>query len=380
MRWCYMAFGINREKYSGVAKKIEMQANAIGEMEEGCDILLIDGKSVDMRIANVQKQEVVEDVFSFLMPMVEQYDAFYFRWGGYNKIFNLVLKYLANRFVVFVEIPTYPIKDEMWGKALGKIKRKDYLGAIKSYLGGIVAQDYYLKKHKKWTDVFVLTTSDCSVKDAKTVNILNGIDPLQIPQRKEYKRGEAVKLLAVANISYWHGFDRILKGLAEYQGSRRVEFIIVGDGSELDELKRIVKTYSLEQVVSFRGRKFGEELNQCFEECDIAVGSLGLHRLGLIPSSLKSREYMARGIPFVMTNAEAMEWDVSIEPYVYRVSGDDSSININEIIKWFEGIDTYQAADKLRKFAIEHCTWKFQMKKVVDVSREVSGKKYERKN
>ena len=232
-------------------------------------------------------------------------------------------------------------------------------------------QYYYLKKQKKWVDIFVLTSIACTIKGVRTVNILNGINPTQIKQKNMCESSETIKLLAVANVSYWHGFDRIIKGLAEYKGERKVEFVVVGEGSELNELKRLVNSYSLEEKVSFRGLKFGEELDQCFEECSVAVGSLGLHRLGITPSSLKSREYMARGIPFVMTDTESMEKDSTITSYIHEVQGNDTPVNIDEIVKWVDKMDMQQASEELRKYAVQHCSWNSQMLKVVDAIREI---------
>lgn len=257
------------------------------------------------------------------------------------------------------------------------MEKKNYYGAIKSCLGAYLLEDIYLPMQKKFADIFVFTSANVFMKGARTVNILNGIDPADIVRRQEHSRGNIIKLLAVANVSSWHGFDRVIRGLAEYHGKREINFVIVGQGSELAELKRLVIQYRLENTVLFRGLQLGEGLDKCFDECDIAVGSLGLHRLGITPSSLKSREYMARGIPFVASETEAMELDDNVRPYVYMVPGNDQEIDIEALLEWVDRIDMVRAGEALHSFALTHCTWKIQMQKVVEKVDMVWKEKHE---
>jgi len=43
-------------------------------------------------------------------------------------------------------------------------------------------------------------------------------------------------LLCVANVSRWHGLDRLLRGIAAYGGMPNVILHIAGDGAELPHL------------------------------------------------------------------------------------------------------------------------------------------------
>ncbi|MCX6335526.1 MAG: hypothetical protein NT092_14710 [Bacteroidia bacterium] len=45
--------------------------------------------------------------------------------------------------------------------------------------------------------------------------------------------GEDLHLLCVANVSRWHGLDRLIQGMGTYRGPTRVTLHIAGDGSEL---------------------------------------------------------------------------------------------------------------------------------------------------
>ena len=79
-------------------------------------------------------------------------------------------------------------------------------------------------------------------------------------------------LIGVAEIHYWHGFDRLVKGLADYYDSHpnyKVFFHIVGDffgQREKDDILPIIKQHKLENYVTLHGAKHGEELDRLFEK------------------------------------------------------------------------------------------------------------------
>lgn len=377
-KWCYMVFDITRESLPGVFKKVEMQADAISEISGSCDVYFVYGDSVEILSKSQYEVQKKKDMYKYIFDVVLKYDVIYFRWGGTNRLFNKLLRYLSlHNILSVIEIPTYPIKGEMLGKAKARWEQKNYYGAIKSLLGAYILEDIYLRKQRKVADMFVFTAPKAFMKGVNTVNILNGINPANIVCRREHSCGNVIKLLAVANVSFWHGFDRVIRGLAEYHGERKIEFVIVGQGSELAELKKLVIQYALENIVSFRGLLFGEGLDKCFDECDVAIGSLGLHRLGITPSSLKSREYMARGIPFVASETEAIELDDNVSPYAYMVPGNDQKIDIEALLEWIDRTDMVKAGEALHTFALTHCTWKIQMQKVLQKVVMVWKEKYE---
>ena len=137
--------------------------------------------------------------------------------------------------------------------------------------------------------------------DIKNISISNGIACADIPLRNYSPILERqIHLIGVGFVSNWHGFDRIIKGISDYKGDRKYIFHIIGDGPEIAVLKRLVNNLELENNVIFHGFQAGETLNKLYSVCDVAVSTLAIHRKGLTNHcSLKSREYCARGIPFI---------------------------------------------------------------------------------
>ena len=64
-------------------------------------------------------------------------------------------------------------------------------------------------------------------------------------------------MTGVANLNFWHGFDRIISGLAEYykgNHSRKAYLNIVGNGAIIEELKAQCSALGIEEYVISRIR------------------------------------------------------------------------------------------------------------------------------
>ena len=166
--------------------------------------------------------------------------------------------------------------------------------------------------------------------------------------------------------SYWHGIDRFIRGLhehnAHYANSTKIVLHIVGDGPGLPHLKDLTNNLGLNENVIFHGFKSGKELDEMFDMCHIALDALAGFRKGLTEiSSLKSREYCARGIPFIASSRDADfpdGWE-----YVQKIPDDESSIDMNLVIDFANRVMADpEHPQKMRKYAEEHLDWMAKMK------------------
>ncbi len=165
----------------------------------------------------------------------------------------------------------------------------------------------------------------------------NGMDVSEIPlARVSPYPGKKVNLLYVGNVFPHHGLDRLIKGIASYNGDYNISFTLIGNGSHLGYLKKMVTHYQIEESVEFVEPKYGGELDSYFDWAHLGIGALGIHRKGLTESSvLKLRDYAARGLPFVMSGKDP-DFDDSpgIQNYFYKVPLDDSTIDIEQVINF----------------------------------------------
>ena len=175
-----------------------------------------------------------------------------------------------------------------------------------------------------------------------------------------------LNLIGVAEIHTWHGFDRLVKGLANYYSKPQkyiVRFHVVGKFFSKEgeaEFKKIIADHHIERHVILYGNKHGGDLDTIFDFCDFGVGSLGRHRVGIDRiKTLKNREYAARGIPFIYSETDS---DFDDKPYVLKAPADDSPIDIYRIIDFYR--HSTSSPQQIRN-SIEDLSWKNQMMKVI---------------
>jgi hypothetical protein len=203
----------------------------------------------------------------------------------------------------------------------------------------------------------------------------NGFDVDAVPLRQPPPFcGSPLNILCVATVSFWHGIDRLIKGIAHYKGQVNIHLHIAGTGPEINNLKKLIHDLEMNDHINFHGFTTGEDLDVLYNQCHIAVGSLGMHRKGLtMTSELKSRDYCARGIPFIIACGDS---DFPVDfPYILRFPSDESPIDMNQVILFTSVISQdVDHAQKMRHYASENLDWSVKMKKL-KVFLESLGKK-----
>ena len=193
---------------------------------------------------------------------------------------------------IAIEVPTYPYDGE---KILPK-NRPDYW-----------KDKIWRKRLYKYVDKIVTYSDDKQIFKIPTLNISNGIDIKKTDIRKPQK-SNSLNLIAVAKFGLWHGYDRMIKGLAEYYNKdgrkRNIKFYIVGYGDKKTEenYKSLIKEYNLQSKVILTGEKNGEELDYYYNLCDIGIDSLGRHR---------SKVYYNSSMPVMSGESDKREFLIS---------------------------------------------------------------------
>ncbi len=164
----------------------------------------------------------------------------------------------------------------------------------------------------------------------------------------------------------WHGYDRIIRGLKEYYDSNLdkvdVNFFIVGEGNEKQNLLELVKNLNLEDRVKFLGAQTGGELDNLFNNANIGVSSLALNRAGGGHDPIKTKEFIARGMPVVLGYEDKLI-DMNLS-YVIRFDDDESPININYLVNKVREINSTPM--EIRSYALSNLVWEKQMLKVIN--------------
>jgi len=354
----------------GISKKISYQKKALEEC--GLDIrlcyLIIDQDGYHKRMVD---NEVLENFGKGITAKIKKRIR-YARLADYILKKNLQFIYIrsfhnASPFLILLlrklnragvktvlEIPTYPYDQEY-----NKVCFTDRLR--------IISDKLFRHQMAKQIDRIVTFSNDKTIFGTRTINISNGIDFSQIRMKtKTNKQTDSIYLIGVAEIHFWHGFDRVLNGLAAYYQTQQdvtVFFNIIGDGvpEEIKKLKAITVKNELEEYVTFHGTKSGVELDQLFENADMGIASLGRHRSHITHiKPLKNREYAARGIPFVYSEIDD---DFEDMPYILKAPADETPLDIEGLVRFYRE-HSFQPFE-IRDSIISKLSWKIQMEKVI---------------
>jgi glycosyltransferase involved in cell wall biosynthesis len=359
------------EPHNGISKKIGYQITALQQCgmdtrlcyltigENGCHKRMIDnevleeyGKGIFAKIRKrIQYSKLIEYIIKNDIRLL------YIRsFHNANPFLIWMIKKLDQVGVKSVmEIPTYPYDHEY--------KDISFADGFSLFLDKVFR--YKLAKY-----IYrIITFSDHKmIFGAPTINLSNGIDFNHIKIKTKLNNDpHSLRLIGVAEIHFWHGFDRVLTGLAAYyqkQHNIKVLFDIVGYGDEeLKKLEALVIANNLQEYVRFHGPKSGKELDQLFDEADMGIASLARHRSNITHiKPLKNREYAARGIPFVYSEIDD---DFENMPYVMKAPTDETPLDIKEIVRFFYK-RRFEPLE-IRKTIVDKLSWNVQMKKVVDV-------------
>jgi glycosyltransferase involved in cell wall biosynthesis len=253
---------------------------------------------------------------------------------------------------ILYEIPTYPYDKE-------------------ENIITLTIDKMYRLKLKQYVDKIITLSNDDIIFNIPTIKMVNGILLDDIPLKKNTRKDDRLDLIIVANFAFYHGYDRLIEGLNKYYKSdneKKVYLHFVGGGTICEKYKELAKKYNLNEYCFFYNFLNGEALDDVYNKCDIGICSLGAHRKDLyLSSELKSREYLARGLPIV-TSAK-----IDIIPpgfrYCLKISEDETPVNISEIIDFYDNVFSTvgdKMTSEIRQFAEENCEISKTMAPVIE--------------
>lgn len=360
-------------KSFNLQKKFDGQINAFKKL--GFDVYLIGFDEKHLYLINDHKKTVIGNTHfsfpSYLHTMFyndlhkaaikainkEKFDYVYWRaapiWNSSCKVGKAIRNIGAE---LIYEIPTFP-------------PTESHITGIRN-LFDIYSKAFKSKFHE-FVDYYVLIGEDAGGEymGKPAINISNGIDLSSVAVRTP-NHENSIHILALASMCYWHGYDRLIKSLAQYNGDHDVVIHMVGgnDGGCLNEWKELTNELGLNNSVIFHGQMSGKALEEMFDLCDIGVNSLAMYKKGFVVTmELKAREYMARGLPFICAVEDPALSD-SQDTMWLKIANDDSIPDMNQIVGFaLEMKNDISHVTSLRKLAENKLTWEIQYKKVFDV-------------
>lgn len=361
--------------YQGVLKKIAMQCDAFEKI--GLDVVHINSgeKTVCGQLAKILPFSYGVNYRIIKKRLINlqcrDYQYCYIRYSPASRGLIDVLKTLKrinNQIKIILEIPTYPYEDELKTiKSIPfKIRDRLYRNKMKNYVDLVITPSY---------------VENDEIYGIPALEITNGIDVDRIKVREPRKREkEKIILLGVALITAKQGYDRVIRGLSEYLQTKNtnepdVVFYVIGTGNAKNDLKILSEKLSLKDNVFFVGEKENEQLEFYYNLADLGIGTLGQYKTNELKraNSLKTREYCAKGLPFIITDCDYMFADSNFE-FCLVIGNDDTPVNIREAIHFIsecrKAFTDEEILEHMNRFAKENLSWS----KILDsVIRKVSS-------
>lgn len=349
--------------FIGVRKKVFAQIQTFEKNFEKVFYTIYSGQMMHLLSGDtVLEKELAltwQECHSLIVKWITKYgiSKTYIRYVCADRWFLQFLKEQKEKGILSVlEFPTIPYEGELSNK---RVLTEDM------YYRGQMSE--YIEKCTTYSDFDKVFEIPC-------IPLVNGVDIEKHPLRRPKKSKEAIVLLAVASMAKWHGYERVIEGMAEYyrgNGEKKnIIFKLVGEGPEISRYKNLVHHYGLESHVEFWGQLEGEELNRQYDEADMAVGSLGMYKTGLEQGApIKMREYCARGIPFLYGYKD-LGFEGK-EDYVMCLPNNSEKIDMQKVLEFYKRLsDDTSLIYRMREDAMRRFTWDGILKPVVEYFQE----------
>lgn len=363
-----------RPEYRGVSKKIDAQINAFKSLSVDMDLIHVENNNIkiaDKEVGiNIGKYKFgrIKNTFFFSnickllknnkIINLNRYDFVYIRFSMANIGMYYLIKFLfKSNLKVILEVPTFPYKDELSNNFINFILKN--------------IDDMIWRKLYKYVYRIAVTNDLRKLYGVNTVSIYNGVDLDSIKVSKNISDNEIINVTGIANISKWHGYDRLIKGLSNYYSSnnsikQKIHFNIVGEGEEKANLENLSKELMVTDYVHFLGYRSGEDLDTVMDGTNIGISSLALFRAGGGHDPIKSKEFIARGLPVVLGYNDKLI-DMSLS-YVIKVPENDEAIDVGYIIDRYKRINVSNS--EVRLYAEKNLSWRSQIAKVISSINE----------
>lgn len=356
----------------GVTKKIKQQIIAFSHNGYEVDVASYNKNNIiicdyQLGLFNIKKNYKSSrtrrrtDLFLQSLNWVAKssYDVCYIRYPYASfALLKTVRKFKAYGINNILEIPSYPIPHPL----------KKGIKSLPNRLL-FIEEKLCVNRMKKYINqVYSIGEPAQTIFGIKNVSIPNGINVSDFRPKNCIKNDEQIHILFCGSMFDYQGVDRLIRGIYDYNKTKKNKTIIaeiVGDGPKLSEWMALTSSLNLHDCVRFHGYLSGKELEDIVDQCDIACSLLAAHRKDIrYASPLKTKEYMARGIPFIYSYHEiGMDNNV---PFAIRIQSDETPIDISAIVIFCETYADKQQemVDAMRQYASSCFSWENILKRI----------------
>jgi hypothetical protein len=193
----------------------------------------------------------------------------------------------------------------------------------------------------------------------------NPIDVQNTKFRSFTPETQKYKLLAlIGNYAHWHGLDLLADAIRNSKDKDQFEVVYVGKITA--EVQSIFEGVSCQFVEDPSDTK----MDELYSNCDIAIGSLAFFRLNITESSsLKTKEFLAHGIPFIISAEDVAykENPDEIKPYFLKIDASSGELNLDEVTKFIHSIRRDENhPETMHNYAEKHLDYRSHFRQMME--------------
>lgn len=388
MRILYISF-IAEDIRTGYKDKIYAQAYALNSL--GAEVYVLGRKNQSFYTCNVDNDgEFIKDSvkIKYETTGLKKYSSYVFALKSYckyvenkirelkpdaiyirrirpinNWVIHLIKQAKKLGVIVYYEYPTFPWKPDM-------VVNKQYIS--------LFIDSIFYNRLLHSID-YLVCMGKCSENRCKVIETMNGIY-IKKEINKSFsihKNAEDIKFLFVGNYSPVHGLDKIVFGLKEYYQTENrlpVKVLLAGPKESFSEVIKLAEIEGVKDKFELCGYLTGEDLEKLYNAADIGIDAIALEIRGedCICGSLKSREYISKGIPFVCSDMlDIVYHGFEDKTIMYILDHHSKSLDIGSVIEWFKSSAATKEA--IINYGVAQLSWNAMMKPVWDSLVEAKG-------
>jgi glycosyltransferase involved in cell wall biosynthesis len=222
----------------------------------------------------------------------------------------------------------------------------------------------YSRYAKKYVDLVAAMSSYKNIWGINTIQIENGLNVNDYPMttRKDH---DTINIICVANETKFHQYSKVIRGLHNYNKSNKIIFKLIFIGEYMKSTVSLVKKLNLSEHVTFKGKLYGFDLLEQYNFADLALGAFSYKNLGEKSSLLKTKEYIALGIP-VITGWDELSFNNQL-PFIHLQNTQKNYIDFCHIHDFYTGLSNIKNLKEImRSFAERNYTWSAQLNRIID--------------
>jgi hypothetical protein len=371
---------LNQIKYLNVAGAdcrgafFSTEVKEITQLNEQVDLIPVEKCNWKYFRASGQKRNTMLAVLGYTKSKLHDIDLFYFRYPGAGSLLAIFTKLFGNK-TVFEHLSIEEKEIELHAKEnpFGLSPSK-LLSWLEYTFLPLWRERKYGKIVRRNAKLGICNSNEIAEWQVKVAGgkypTLIGGDAVEVDSFKLLKLSpidnvlNLVFLKGASTSAEYNGLERVMNGIKLYNGDIKIKLYILGKNIQYEEQLKNEIGLSDEEVY-FIGFKSGLELEEILSKMHIGVSQFGMYKKGLNENStIKAREYFARGIPFIYGHLDP-DLNEESKEFALEFSNDENIVEIQKVVEFGQKIlllPNYGL--KMREFAFRNLDYSIKMKQL----------------